>query len=281
MTIDIETRVRDLIVSVVGETEAANIDLSRVTRHHYERALTVGDSHYDGCLTVGPSDYVDVWAQGDPVTTEDLPAHVPGSFEHFKDVYDTSREGGLVAWATTRRSMHDADPGIAVTRRDGGTWLAFSDSSALPDTWGDPDPGSDYVELDTEAADAELERLGYRRTGSQWISSGGQWATDVEKAPADASPVVSLPDDLTGAALHHRDDNGDLILIGWKGESPATDEIAVNSEREAWNMLDDAGYLTHSGGPFGEWGFSWDVDGSAWAPLERKEDSPVRLTEGR
>lgn len=202
----IEARVRDLIVSVVGETQAANIDLSRVTRHRDEKDLTVGDSHFDGCLTVGPSDYVDVWVKGNPVasrasersehsegtvTTGDLPAHVPGAFRHFKDIYDTAHGNDLVAWATTARSMPEADPGISVTRRLGGDWLAYSDASALDPDWGMLDGDPD--ELDTEAADSELASLGYRRTGD-WTESGGQWAADV----VGANNRSERTDDLTG-----------------------------------------------------------------------------------
>lgn len=63
---------------------------------------------------------------------------------------------------------------------------AVSDTGDLADDWGiSPD---DEDRLDTDAADAELAKLGWQRI-TDWVTSDGQWIADVEPAPGTTMPA--------------------------------------------------------------------------------------------
>ena len=74
------------------------------------------------------------------------------------------------AWATTKQSMPGADPGIGITKRIDGDEAGLVQDSV-----------TDWADWDADAADDELARMGWPRTGD-WTNSGGQMAAAVEPA---------------------------------------------------------------------------------------------------
>lgn len=74
------------------------------------------------------------------------------------------------AWATTKQSMPGADPGIGITKRIDGDEAGLVQDSV-----------TDWADWDADAADDELARMGWTRTGD-WTNSGGQMAAAVEPA---------------------------------------------------------------------------------------------------
>ena len=71
------------------------------------------------------------------------------------------------AWATTAQSLPGADPGIGIT----------DDGGLIDGQWS----VTDWEDWDADAADDELARMGWTRTGA-WTDSAGQWAAEVAKA---------------------------------------------------------------------------------------------------
>lgn len=74
------------------------------------------------------------------------------------------------AWATTKQSMPGADPGIGITKRIDGDEAGLVQDSV-----------TDWDDWNADAADDELARMGWTRTGD-WTNSGGQMAAAVEPA---------------------------------------------------------------------------------------------------
>lgn len=74
------------------------------------------------------------------------------------------------AWATTKQPMPGADPGIGITKRIDGDEAGLVQDSV-----------TDWADWDADAADDELARMGWTRTGD-WTNSGGQMAAIVEPA---------------------------------------------------------------------------------------------------
>ena len=74
------------------------------------------------------------------------------------------------AWATTKQSMPGGDPGIGITKRIDGDEAGLVQDSV-----------TDWDDWNADAADDELARMGWTRTGD-WTNSGGQMAAAVEPA---------------------------------------------------------------------------------------------------
>ena len=78
----------------------------------------------------------------------------------------------LTAYATTSDSMPGADAGITVFDADGTAVATETVTTELDGDWSHM--------LDEGAADALLADMGFN-VESEWVESGGQWATTVTR----------------------------------------------------------------------------------------------------
>ena len=83
------------------------------------------------------------------------------------------------AWATTKQSMPGADPGIGITATR--TSDLREDHAYREELGIVQDSVTDWDDWDADAADDELARMGWPRTGD-WTNSGGQMAATVKPA---------------------------------------------------------------------------------------------------
>lgn len=79
----------------------------------------------------------------------------------------------IIAFVTTDSNTLGADPGVTISDYEGDVHADMAHEVA-------PLGEDEYGDLDEDAADELLARLGYSRV-IPWTRSGGQWGAEVEK----------------------------------------------------------------------------------------------------